>query len=141
MSKRRNYFKKKENKLEKVGFQMDVVKDNQSLSQTKNNGGKDKKWNFGKLFNINPGNKKEKSKQAKKGIMFRKLAKVQKRKLEKSSWIGLLQLGLWDNTCGPRVDCVWTGSEEIPDDVQQYALKITIIADLGKNLENFLSKC
>ena len=51
------------------------------------------RW-FGNLLRFNA-TKKEASKQQKKGMIFRKLPKQQKKRLQNSTWIDIIQLGLW----------------------------------------------
>ena len=78
------------------------------ISPKKKNGGNSKKSNF----------------------IVRKRKKTKKLKLENNSWINLLQLGMWDNTCGPRTEISWDGISTVDENIKEFALKITIIGDL-----------
>jgi hypothetical protein len=62
-----------------------------------------------------------------------KPSKAEVRQLEPSPWLGTLVLGLWDNTCGPRIDQVWQGGPEAAHDEEMlaYAVRLTLASEIG----------
>ena len=65
-------------------------------------------------------------------VVYRKAAKSHMRALQGNRWISSMQLGLWDNTCGPRIDTVWSGVDEVSDEVRSYAVRLTLSAEIGQ---------
>ncbi len=62
-----------------------------------------------------------------------KPSKAEVRQLDVSPWLGTLVLGLWDNTCGPRIDQVWLGRAEAShdDELLSYAVRLTLASEIG----------
>ncbi len=71
-----------------------------------------------------------------------KASKAEVHRLEASPWLGTLVLGLWDNTCGPRIDQVWLGtSEPVHDDeLLSYAVRLTLASEIGHQSSSLTQK-
>ena len=85
---------------------------NNNTNNTNNNNNADKKWGLSFIFNILSNKKKAPVPKKRNNLVFRKISKAQQRQLNSTTWISLMQLGLWDNTTGPRVEAVWKGTEQ-----------------------------
>eukprot|EP00026_Physarum_polycephalum_P004318 Phypoly_transcript_04336.p1 GENE.Phypoly_transcript_04336~~Phypoly_transcript_04336.p1 ORF type:complete len:617 (+),score=85.46 Phypoly_transcript_04336:52-1902(+) len=51
---------------------------------------------------------------------------------EANTFISSMQLSMWDNISGPRVEQVWTGSETIPEELQLYTARHTLCGVVGQ---------
>jgi hypothetical protein len=69
-------------------------------------------------------------------VVRKKLSKPSKaevHQLDPSPWLGTLVLGLWDNTCGPRIDQVFLGTQQAMHDEEllSYAVRLTLASEIG----------
>jgi hypothetical protein len=55
-------------------------------------------------------------------------------KLGTTTWISALQLALWDNIFGPRVDQLWYGTEEIDEEVSLSAARHSLSGEIEDDL-------
>ena len=69
--------------------------------------------------------------------LFAAPSAVEERQLEPPSpWLEALVLGLWDNTCGPRMDQVWRGTAadsetRLDEELLSYAVRLTLASEIG----------
>jgi hypothetical protein len=49
------------------------------------------------------------------------------------NWVSSIQLCMWDNISGPRVEQVWIASEEVKEDLQLYAARHTLCGVLTQS--------
>jgi hypothetical protein len=71
-----------------------------------------------------------------------KANKTEVHRLDPSAWLGTLVLGLWDNTCGPRIDQVWLGTPEPAhdDELLSYAVRLTLASEIGHQNSSLTQK-
>eukprot|EP01113_Clastostelium_recurvatum_P002350 TRINITY_DN1097_c0_g1_i4.p1 TRINITY_DN1097_c0_g1~~TRINITY_DN1097_c0_g1_i4.p1 ORF type:complete len:649 (-),score=122.12 TRINITY_DN1097_c0_g1_i4:12-1958(-) len=53
-------------------------------------------------------------------------------KLNDSNWISAMQLSMWDNISGPKVEILWNVCEDMREDIQLYTARHTLCGVLGQ---------
>lgn len=54
----------------------------------------------------------------------------------KSSWLGGVQLCLWDNICGPKIERVWQGTENITESLMLYIARHTLCGEIAQSSDS-----